>query len=205
MCSKSDAELLREYADHGADRAFTEIVARHTNLVYSAALRQLNSLDMAAEITQGVFIALARATPALSREMDKNGSLAGWLCRTARNISLKYRRDEARRHNCERQAMDPINPIPESAPDWERLRPILDAAMSELNDGDYDAIVLRFFKNLDLRSVGRALGVTDDTAQKRISRALDKLRTRLLHHGISSTGAAISIVLSANAVQSAPG
>jgi hypothetical protein len=37
MQSKSDADLLREYADHGAEPAFTELVARYTNLVYSAA------------------------------------------------------------------------------------------------------------------------------------------------------------------------
>ena len=136
--------------------------------------------------------------------MTKDASLAGWLCRNARNISLTLRRDEFRRHSRERLAMEDRNSISETAPDWERLRPVLDAAMSELEDSDYDALVMRFFRNQDLRSVGLALGVTDDTAQKRVARALDKLRDHLARRGITTTAAAISIVLSANTVQAAP-
>jgi RNA polymerase sigma factor (sigma-70 family) len=204
MQTKSDAQLLREYAEHGMEAAFTEIVARHTNLVYSAALRQVDSPDIAAEVAQCVFIGLAQAARSLSGRLAGDASLAGWLCRSARNVSLNLRRDEFRRHSRERLAMEDLNPIPETAPDWERLRPVLDAAMSDLDEPDYDALVLRFFRNQDLRSVGRALGVSDDTAQKRVSRALEKLRDHLTRRGITTTAAALSIVLSAKAVQAAP-
>src|SRR5882724_8177462 len=139
MQSKSDAQLLREYAEHGIELAFTEIVARHTNLVYSAALRQVHSPDTAAEIAQSVFIALARGSWALSPRLAEDASLAGWLCRSARNISLNLRRDEFRQKSRERQAMEDLNPISETALDWEHLRPVLDQAMSELNEPNYDA------------------------------------------------------------------
>jgi RNA polymerase sigma factor (sigma-70 family) len=204
MQAKSDAQLLREYAEHGTDLAFTEIVTRHTNLVYSAAMRQTDSPDLAAEITQNVFIGLARGARTLSPRLAEGAALAGWLCRCARNISLNLRRNEIRQHCHERQAMEHLHPISENAPDWERLRPVLDEAMSELSEPDYDALVMRFFNNRDLRSVGRALGVSDDAAQKRVSRALDKLRENLSRRGISATAAALSIVLPANAVQAAP-
>jgi len=204
MQSKSDTQLLREYAEQGSELAFTEIVTRHTNVVYSAAVRQVDLPDMAAEITQSVFVGLARGARTLSLRLAEDASLAGWLCRSARNISLNFRRNEFRQHSRERQAMEQLNPISETAPDWEHLRPVLDEAMSELSESDYDAVVMRFFNNQDLRSVGRALGVTDDTAQKRVSRALDKLREHLCRRGISSTASALSIVLSANAVQAAP-
>jgi RNA polymerase sigma factor (sigma-70 family) len=204
MQSRSDAQLLREYAEHGAEPAFTEIVTRHANLVYSAALRQVDSPDIAAEVAQSVFVALARGAGSLSSRLAEDASLAGWLCRSARNISLNHRRDEFRRHTRERQAMEELHTIPETAPDWERLRAVLDEAMSELSEPDYDALVMRFFNNQDLQSVGRALGVTDDTAQKRVSRALDKLREHLSRRGISTTAAALSVVLSVNAVQAAP-
>jgi RNA polymerase sigma factor (sigma-70 family) len=197
MQLKSDAQLLREYAEHGTEAAFTEIVTRHTNLVYSAALRQVDSPDIAAELAQCVFIDLAQGARSLSRRLAENASLAGWLCRSARNVSLNLRRDEFRRHSRERLAMEDLNPLSETAPDWERLRAVLDAAMSELDECDYDALVMRFFRNQDLRSVGRALGVSDDTAQKRVSRALDKLRDHLNRRGITTTAAALSIVLSA--------
>jgi len=204
MQSKSDAQLLREYASDGVEAAFTEIIARHTNLVYSAALRQVNSQDIAAEVAQCVFVGLARGAQSLSQRLAEDASLAGWLCRSTRNVSLNLRRNEFRRHSRERLAMEDLNPNSETAPDWERLRSMLDEAMSELDESDYDALVMRFFRNQDLRSVGRALGVSDDTAQKRVSRALEKLRDRLTRHGITTTAAALSIVLAANAVQAAP-
>jgi RNA polymerase sigma factor (sigma-70 family) len=200
----SDIQLLRQYARHSSEEAFREIVARHANLVYSIALRQVESQDMAAEVAQRVFIDLAQRAATLSARLQEEASLAGWLCRSARNLLLKLRRDDSRRHSRERQAMEDAIAGSEPAPDWERLRPVLDDAMTELEESDYDAVVLRFFENQDLRSVGRALGISDDTAQKRVSRALDKLRGHLARRGISTTATALSIVLSANAVQTAP-
>src|SRR5437773_9337066 len=138
----SDAQLLREYAEHGAESAFAEIVARHTNLVYSAALRQVDSPDIAAEVAQGAFIGLARGARSLSQKLAENASLAGWLCRSARNISLNLRRDQFRRHSRERQAMENLDSIPDTTPDWERLHPVLDEAMSELSEPDYDALLI---------------------------------------------------------------
>ena len=179
MQPQSDVWLLREYAEHGKESAFAELTARHTNLVYSAALRQVDSPDLAAEVAQQAFIGLARGAQALSRKLAEDASLAGWLCRSARNLSLNLRRDEFRRHSRERQAMALHDPTPEASPDWEQLRPLLDEAMAELNETDYDAIVLRFYRQQDLRSVGRALGLSDDAAQKRVSRAVERLARRL--------------------------
>jgi hypothetical protein len=133
-----------------------------------------------------------------------DASLAGWLCRSARNVSLNLRRDDLRRRSRERLAMEDLNESHEPASDWEQLRLVLDEAMSELDEPDYDALVIRFFKNQDLRSVGHALGISDDTAQKRVSRALDKLRGHLARRGITTTAGALSVALGANAVQTAP-
>ena len=204
MQPKSDAQLLREYAEHSAEGPFAELVVRHTNLVYSAALRQVESPDSAAEVTQQVFIGLAQSARTLSEKLAENASLVGWLCRSARNLSLNLRRDEFRRHSRERQAMAHLDSTDNPTPDWTLLRPALDAAMSELSEVDYDAIVLRYFKNQDLRMVGQALGVTDDTAQKRVSRALQKLHDLLSRRGITTSATALSLALSANAVQAAP-
>jgi RNA polymerase sigma factor (sigma-70 family) len=204
MQPKSDAQLLREYAEHGSEPAFNELVTRYTNLVYSVAARQMESPDAAAEVAQNVFIGLARAARPLSVQLAADASLAGWLCRTARNISLNCRRNDFRRCSRERQAMEQINVNSEAVPEWQHLRPVLDEVMAELTDADHDALVMRFFDNQDLRSVGRALGVTDDTAQKRVARALEKLREQLSRRGISTTAGALSVVVSANAVQTAP-
>ena len=161
MHSKSDTQLLGEYVQHDTEVAFTELVTRHTNLVYSAALRLMNSPDLAAEITQSVFIGLARGARTLSPRLAADASLAGWLCRSARNIACNARRNEFRQHSRERQAMEDLNAAPETTLDWERLRLVLDRAMAQLSEPDYDALVMRYFNNQDLRSVGRALGVSD--------------------------------------------
>ena len=186
------------------EAAFTEIVIRHTDLVYSTALRHVGSGDIAGEVAQSVFVSLARAARVMSPRLAQDASLAGWLCRSARNISLTLRRDELRRHSRERQAMEDLNTMSDVSPDWEQVRPVLDDAMAQLSEDDYDALVMRFFKNQNLRSVGLALGISDDAAQKRVSRALDKLRGALAQRGLTTSAAALSTVVSANAVQAAP-
>jgi RNA polymerase sigma factor (sigma-70 family) len=204
MQPQSDASLLREYAEHGKESAFADLVARHTNLVYSAALRQVDSPDQAAEVAQQVFIGLARGAQTLSRKLAEDASLAGWVCRSARNLSLNLRRDEFRRHSRERQVMAQLDSAPETLPDWEKLRPSLDEAMAELSEADYDAIVLRYYQKQDLRSVGQALGLSDDAAQKRVSRAVDRLRESFAKRGVTISAAGLVALVSANAVQAAP-
>ena len=204
MQPQSDARLLREYAEQGKECAFAELTARHTNLVYSAALRQVESPDLAAEVTQQAFIGLARGARALSGKLADDASLAGWLCRCVRNLSLNLRRDEFRRQCRERQAMVQLDSGPETLPDWEQLRPFLDEAMSELDETDYDAIVLRYYQRQDLRSVGLALGLSDDAAQKRVSRAVKRLRESFAKRGRTIGAGGLVAVISANAVEAAP-
>jgi DNA-directed RNA polymerase specialized sigma24 family protein len=85
MQAKPDVQLLREYADCGIESAFHEIVIRYTNLVFSAAARQTDSSDSAAEMTQRVFIGLAQGAKGLLPRLREEATLAGWLCRRARN------------------------------------------------------------------------------------------------------------------------
>jgi len=204
MQTKSDAQLLREYATGGVEGAFSELVHRHTNLVYSAAMRQVGSPEAAAEIAQNVFVGLARAAQGLVPRLSEEASIAGWLCRSTRNLSLNFRRDEFRRQSHQRKVMEQLVTPAEDAPDWEPLCRVLDHAMSDLNEAEYDLLVLRFYKSLDYRSVGAALGLSDDAAQKRVGRALEKLRQLLSRRGIRTTAAALSVAIAAHAVQAAP-
>src|SRR2546422_10042480 len=170
MQRKTDAQLLREYARNGSEAAFGELVSRHADLVYSAALRQVIEPDFARDVAQSVFADLARKAKSLSGDV----LLAGWLYRSTRFAALTFLRNERRRQNRERQAMQLLDPPGESSPDWDRIRPVLDEAMANLNDADRDALVLRFFKNEDLRAVGIALGTSEDAAQKRVTRSEER-------------------------------
>jgi RNA polymerase sigma factor (sigma-70 family) len=204
MQENSDVQLLREYAQGANEAAFRELVARHTDLIYSAAVRQVGSPEAARDVAQSVFVDLARKAKSLAETANESESVLGWLYRATRFAALNHIRDERRRQDRERQVMKDFDPNSESTTDWERIRPVLDEVMADLNDEDRQAVLLRFFKNRDFRSVGEALGVSDDAAQKRVSRALEKLRTEFVRRGVTTTAVALAGTLSANAVQAAP-
>lgn len=204
MSNASDAQLLRDYVEHGREAAFREIVLRHTDAVYSAALRQVGSSDLARDVAQSVFTDLARKAPSLARALNENASLLGWLYRSTRFAALNQWRDDHRRQARERLAMQHFDPASDPAPEWDRIGPALDEAMADLNDDDREALLLRFFQSRDFRSIGQSLGLSDDAAQKRVSRALEKLRALLTNRGVTTSAAALSVALSAHVVQAAP-
>jgi hypothetical protein len=96
------------------------------------------------------------------------------------------------------------DPTPESTPDWEQLRPVLDTAVGELSATDRDAVLLRFFERKDFRTVGLALGLSEDAAQKRVARALDQLRTKLTWRGVTLSASALAAAITGGAIHSAP-
>lgn len=204
MLEPTDAQLLRDYAEHRNEAAFRKLVHRHADVVYASALRQVSSPDLAHDIAQSVFTDLARKAQPLAGTLTGDASLLGWLYRSTRFLALNQLRDDRRRQARERQAMENFDPASETAPEWERVQPVLDEAMADLSDEDRDALLLRFFKSRDFRAIGVALGVSDDAAQKRVSRALERLRTQLTSRGVTTTAVALSTALSANAVPLAP-
>jgi RNA polymerase sigma factor (sigma-70 family) len=196
-----DNELLRQYANTRSEEAFAELVRRHVNLVYSAALRQVSGdAHHAQDAAQMVFTDLARKAMLLSRRE----SLTGWLYTSAHFAAAKITRTESRRRNREEKFMR--EPSHDTSPeaDWEKLRPALDLAMHELKEADREAVLLRYFENRRFAEVGAKLSLTEIAARKRVERAVEKLRALLARRGIT-TGAALASVISANAVQPAPG
>ncbi len=204
MREKSDDQLFRAYAEHGCELSFNEIVVRYTDLVYSAAVRQVDTPDLAKDVTQEVFADLARKAQSVSAKLGREFTLVGWLYRSTRFEALNLRREDYRRQLREKEAMQHIHHTEDDATDWQRIRPLLDDAMDQLSGLDRDALLMRYFRNQDLRTIGQTLGVSDDAAQKRVARALDKLRSGLSDRGITTTATALGVVLSASAVSAAP-
>jgi RNA polymerase sigma factor (sigma-70 family) len=198
-----DMELVRKYARHNSDEAFAALVSRHVNLVYSVALRSVRDTHLAEEITQAVFIILARKANSLG---DKT-ILPGWLCRTARYASANALTIQQRRQRREQEAhmqstMDgAANEMSEA---WDQIAPLLDGAMEKLGQKDYDALVLRFFNGKSFKEIGTAFGVSENAAKKRVNYALEKLRRFFSNHGFSSTTATIAAAISTNSIQAAP-
>jgi RNA polymerase sigma factor (sigma-70 family) len=200
----SDARLLRDFAVRRDEAAFREIVTRHADLVYSAALRQVASSAVAADVAQKVFTDLAQKSTAVVEKTDAESSLAGWLHRATRYAALNHLRDDRRRRDHERQAMQQLLTDSEPSADWTQIAPVLDEALDSLGDDDREALLLRYFKNQDFSAVGLALGVSDDTAQKRVSRAVEKLREFFSKRKIAIGAGSLGILISANAVQASP-
>jgi len=193
--------LLTNYVRTGADDAFRELIARYLDLVYSTALRMVEGdAHRAKDVTQAVFVDLARMAGTLPDEV----MLGGWLHRHTCFVAANVMRSERRRQSRERQAveMNVLQAHPEM--DFTRVAPILDEAINELGEADRTAILLRFFEQQDFRTVGEALGSGEDAARMRVNRALEKLESLLKRRGVTASSAALSIVLTANAVHAAP-
>jgi RNA polymerase sigma factor (sigma-70 family) len=198
---QTDPQLLRAYAAHKSEAAFAAIVHRYVDLVFSAAFRMLGNVDAAKDVTQNVFVALAQN----SGKLLERPALAGWLHHTARNLAVKSIRSDARRRTHEQRAAI-MNEIlsGQSDANWDEISPYLDEALGELGDSDRDALLLRYFKNHDLRTIGARLGISEDAAQKRVSRAVERLREFFARRGIKVAAGGLIVVISANAVQAAP-
>ena len=223
MQDLDDLALLREYAANNSEAAYAELVARRIGFVYSAALRQVRDPHLAGEITQAVFIILAQKAGKISdqgwlrrprRSEDRRRGVAatnliGWLFKTTRYVAIAQTREIVKRSlrtatiekefqmqtELQSAATDPL---------WEQMSPLLDEALAALGETDRQAVLLRFFENKSLAEVGNYLGIGEDTARKRVTRALEKLHRYFNKRGVSSTTAIIAGMISANSVHAAP-
>ena len=195
----SDLDLLDQYARENRQEAFAALLDRHLKLVYSAALRQVRSPELAEEVAQSVFADLARS----AGKLQPQTILTAWLYQVTRCTAIDVVRRESRRQLREQIAVDMTN-MNSNPSEWTAIEPLLDEAMEALDPPDCTAILLRYFEDKSLREVGRALGTSEDAAQKRVSRALDQLREFLSKRGRAVGVGGLAAVISANAVQSAP-
>ncbi len=194
-----DRSLLDEFVAHRSETAFRTLTNHYLNLVYSTALRETNDAQLAQDVTQAVFILLARKADSL----PKNAVLAGWLYRTTHFVASRALRSELRRQQREQEAFQMQQN--QSADDtWKNVAPMLDEALGKLRETDRNAIILRFFQNEPLGKVGQALGVSEEAAGKRVARALETLRGYFGRRGFSVTGVGLAASLASHSAQAVP-
>jgi RNA polymerase sigma factor (sigma-70 family) len=194
------AKLLRRYVKDGSHEAFEELVSRHSGLVYSAALRQVRSPELAQEVAQSVFVTLAQKAGRLPDDVI----LAGWLYRATWFSATKVARQEHRRQLREQGSLLMNAHATEEESVWKQIEPHLDDAMEKLGETDRTALVLRYLENKSLREVGLALGTNEDAAQKRVARALEKLRTLFTRRKIGVSSTALAGAMSTFGIEAAP-
>lgn len=198
-----DLELLRLYVENHSEEAFSELAGRHVQLVYSAAFRRLNGDGHAAkDVTQEVFRQLA----AHAAQLGRHPHFVGWLFKTTHFAAANFVRTESRRRSREQEALTMHDPseVSETAVDWAQLRPLLDDAMLALSDDDREALLRRFFQGRKLAEIAEILSVSEDAARMRIDRALERLRTQLGRHNITSTAGALGMLLAHNSSVATP-
>src|SRR5947207_13224664 len=199
MNSQTDQQLLRDYTGRRSEAAFAELVRRHVDFVYSAALRMVRDAHLAEDVAQGVFVALAEN----AQQLRERPALSGWLHRTAQNLAANTVRSDVRRRAREQEAAA-MNELHDPDAVWEHIAPHLDNALGELNEADRDALLLRYFQRQSAREMAQTLGTSEDAAQKRVSRAVERLREFLAKRGVTVGASGLVVVISANAVQAAP-
>ena len=209
MATDDSPKLLARYIETGSDEAFRSLVDLHVDLVYSAAMRQVREHHLAEEVTQIVFITLARKAAGLRRETV----LGAWLLVTTRNVALNALKGMARRKKHESKAAQMANVARQSSeepqrgdtsPDWDAVAGELDGAMACLSASDRQAIVLRYFEDRSVREVADALGIELEAAKQRVHRATGRLRTNLARRGVNVASASVGSLIIANAVTAAP-
>lgn len=200
--SDTDLQLLARYAKHHAEDAIAELVQRHIGLVYSAALRQVRSPQLAEEVAQTVFTSLARD----AKRLRSDTILTAWLYQVTHHTAANVVRGEVRRQLRESRWSETweMHAMNTTDADWSHIEPLLDEAMHALDETDRAAVLLRYFENKSLREVGQALGASENAAQKRLTRAVEHLREFFAKRGVTVGASGLVVVISTNAVQGAP-
>ena len=206
-----DTDLLRAYAETRSETAFAEFARRRVGFVYATALRMVaGDAHTAQDIAQAVFVLAANKSPALA----KHERLAGWLHMATCNIARQTLRETRRRATHEQEAAR-MNAIENETANsggagnasleiCEELRPLLDDALCALREGEREAVLLRYFEGKAFSEIGAKLKTSGDTAQKRVTRAIEKMRAAFAKRGVTSSAAALSALMTAEAAQVAP-
>lgn len=197
--TQTDAQLLERYARKGSEDAFSEIVRRHLNLVFSAALRQVRQPQLAEEITQSAFVDLARQ----ARRLAPDTILSAWLYQVTRRTAIDVIRRESRRQLREQVAHE-LNAMNAPDTDWTQIEPLLEEGMDTLDEKERAALLLRYFERKSLSEVGAALGVNEEAARKRVSRSVDRLREFFVRRGVSVSAVGLTATITTNAIQAVP-
>ena len=199
--TKSDRDLLRLYSEQNSQEAFAELGRRYANLIYTACLRETGECTLAEDAAQGVYLLLSRKAASLKN----HETLVGWLYNASRYVAANINRQERRRQRIEMTALqNSSSSVLPSNPLWEQVEPHFHDALNRLKPAEREAILLRFVQQQSFAEVGGSLGISENTARMRVTRALEKIRTYFGKVGVAVTLSALTLLLEERAAIAAP-
>ncbi len=192
-----DRQLLQRFVKDHSQEAFAALTARYLSLVYSTCRRELGDSDLAEDVTQAVFLTLARKAPSLRREVV----LSGWLFQTARFAAKNARLREQRRKAYEQKAAEALEEQQMETEDaaWTEIEPLLNQSLAALRDTERECVLLRFFQGVSFAEAGATLGLSEEATRKRVNRALEKMRQIFVKNGVIVPSAALAVLLTTHA------
>jgi RNA polymerase sigma factor (sigma-70 family) len=203
----TDTELLDQYARLGDGAAFGVLVQRHIGLVYASARRHVGDVHLAEDVTQAVFVLLAAKAPGLRHQ----AALPAWLLTATRYASKdalkmcqRRRRHEAAAAQAALQGGQFRSVDAAQDAQMNELIAQLDEALDSLNQRDRRAILLRYYEKQPFARIGSALGIDEETARKRVSRATNKLTRFFASRGCTVTTLLVAALLGRELAQAAP-
>ena len=203
MRIKSDMELLGAYAETGNPEAFAEIVSRYGAVVYQVCFRKLFNRQDAEDASQAVFMTLVKK----AGKMKKEGSLAGWLHKVARETAqyaARTRINRIRKESAAAEAMDAESHPLVTASDREMALKVLDEELDSLSAVQREAVILRYLKGLCEKDAAAFAGCAPNTLTCRGNDGLSHLRQRMLRRGCALSVPALIGILDAEANAAIP-
>ena len=185
----------------GEQSAFEMLVRRHVDLVFATAHRGLNDAGAAQEITQNVFIALARKAAWLRGETN----LAAWLHKTTVLEVRQWWRGELRRQNREQAAIELGTVMKDNDSLLKALAGELDEGLLELGQPERQVLILRYFEGCSHREIGELVGAREDAVRMRIVKALFRLTQFFRHRCYAVPMVATTATVLGVTAQTAPG
>jgi RNA polymerase sigma factor (sigma-70 family) len=195
-----DRELLDEYVRSRSDEAFAAIVERYVRVVYASAKRQVADAQLSEDVTQAVFVLLAR-----NARKIRGKTLGGWLMKATRFAAIDVLRARQRRATHEAEVAKMAGDMTSTSNDEIRqLLPHLDEAIARLPEKDRDVITLRYLREMSMHDVAQSLDISEPAAQKRSRRAFERLRDYFKRRGITLTLAGLTTALAASRSEALP-
>jgi RNA polymerase sigma factor (sigma-70 family) len=198
MRAMSEADLLQAFVQNRDADAFRHLVEIYADVVFATARRQVRSHQSAEDVTQAVFMLLARKARSVQPRY-----LAGWLIKTTHLVALESLRRDSRRRHHETEAAVMQQILADQKP-GDPVTPLLDDALNHLGPRDRTAVTLRYLQGRNIEEVSAAMGISESAAAKRVSRAVGRMRKYFARRGADAPVASILTALAAQHDLKAP-